>query len=360
MSKSFLKATLLQFTGTVGAGIFSLPYALYFSNFYISALFMVVFAFLVILVNQHYLQIILSTKGDHQLPGYAQIYLGKRFRNLAILNIFILALGALSAYIKLAASFLSALVPISSFDASMIFMLALVLFFLVNNNFFNFLKFILPFIVLFISLVFYSLTFTLHLPTPQASPFSFIFIGPVLFSLASFTIVPEVEEVLRSQKNPKLIRLASMSGTILALFLYLVFSSAIIILSGSHLSTDSISGLSSASPLLASILSFAGFLIVFIASLNFTSVLKEVFYRDLSLNQDLSRFLALLVPFFCLFFSKNSFFDLISITGSITVFISVLIISLIRLKLPATPKDRILIYFLLSVFFFGLLSIFIF
>jgi hypothetical protein len=357
VSRQFIKAAILQFTGTVGAGIFSLPYVIYYSNSYISSLFLVFFAFLVIIVNRFYLDVITRTPGDHQLPGYAHIYLNSKFKNLAVLNIFLLAIGALSAYIQLAGSFINTLIPqIPAPSASIFFVLLISVFFFIKNRIFATIENVLPFVVIFISLLFFFLSQSLHLSPPVSQPFSLIFIGPVFFSLASFTIVPEVEEVLRSARRPQAIKSASMVGTLLALFLYLIFSMSLILLSGPHLSTDSITGLRYSSPLLAQILSFIGILIVFTASLNFINVIKEIFFRDLSFRSSHSHLFAILVPIFCLFFSKTSFLQTISITGSITVFISVLIICLIRLKFSLPAKDKFLLYLIIIIFFIGLLA----
>ena len=79
MNKKFL-ATTFTLTGTIiGAGILGLPYVFAKSGFLVGIFWLIAIASIMIFVNLAMGEITLRTKGNHQLPGYANKYLGKLF-----------------------------------------------------------------------------------------------------------------------------------------------------------------------------------------------------------------------------------------------------------------------------------------
>ena len=184
-----------------------------------------------------------------------------------------------------------------------------------------------PVCLLFLSRYFPLPNFAESLP-------SFAFYGASIFALSGFTIIPEVEEILRHEKNSKkLLYQASAVGTVLAAVTFFLFAYTVIVISGSHLTPDSLTGLLIAAPVLTVVIAIFGLLILFKASLNFLLILRELFYRDLSLPLTVSNFLPFAFPLLTFFLVNISFLAVISLTGDITVFISALFICLIRLKL---------------------------
>jgi hypothetical protein len=162
---------------------------------------------------------------------------------------------------------------------------------------------------------------------------NFSFFGSLIFALAGFIIIPEVEELLRKQKNVRFQLIwASRFGLFLASLTYLLFVISIIVLSKSNLSQDSISGIFQTSPILGKILAIFGIALTFKASLNFTLALKEMFYRDMKLPQKLAIQIAWIIPFFTLLLGNFSFMSIIAFTGSISIGISVFIILCAKLK----------------------------
>ena len=64
--------------GTViGAGIFGIPYVVAKIGFLPGIFYLLTLGTLVLFLNLLYGEVILRTPGDHQLTGYAEIYLGK-------------------------------------------------------------------------------------------------------------------------------------------------------------------------------------------------------------------------------------------------------------------------------------------
>lgn len=342
----FIRAVLLQYTGIIGAGIFALPYVMAISNFWLASLFLVFVGIVMYLVNRFYCQIILKTKGDHQLSGYADIYLNKNFAWLSALNIFLLSVGALAAYVKLAARIIG---------NPWIFIVVLLIFFLLKVKILTLISRPLPLIIFFLTLLLFSFSIQYQSFALPVTSFRFYFFGTMVFALCGFTVIPEVEQVLRPKYRQLLIT-ASFWGLVLALITNFLFALSINLLSGPHLTSDSFTGLALVSPVLASILGFIILISVFTASLNFLEIIKELFYRDLKMSTRNSYILSSIFPLSGFVLGSLPFGSIVSITGSVTVFISALIICLIRLRLHYSRSVVIQSIIIIFVLFLGLIS----
>ncbi len=361
MNPKLVKAIFLQFSGIVGAGIFTLPYLFYHSNFIFSVFLLSTIAVITIILNIFYIEIILKTPGDHQLSGYAEIYLGKFFKVVSSLSIFLIAFGALLVYMKLASVFLAVIFPFLSGILGIIFFL---LIFTVTNflhlkpsgKFFE----ALPFLI-FISIIlifFFSLKFPSSTLISFSAP-SISFLGIIIFTISGFTIIPEIEELLRSTYHKKeyLIK-SSIIGTLISVLVYTLFTYSIIKINGSSVSPDTISGLVASHPLVAKSLALLGLVIIFKAGLNMILIIKEVFYRDFSISQKKSYLLSSLIPFSIFLFLSVSFLSIISVTGAVSVALSAIIICLMRLKISHSILVDVFIFLIIFTFVVGLLSIF--
>ena len=333
-NKTFFKAILLQYSGIVCAGIFVLPYVFYHSNFKFAVFWLILLTFVTMVIHEIYIEVILATKGDHQLAGYADIYLGKFFKNLATINMLFLGFGAISAYIRLGSGFLNIFFPkTNNFILQIIFLLAVTFFHFCDLKIIKKIIHYLPVLSLSIVLLLFTITIKTPFVVQSNSLPNLSVFGTLIFALAGFIIIPEVEEVLRKEKNVRYQLIwASRLGLLLASLTYLLFVISIIVLSRSNLSQDAISGLFQTSPVLGKILAALGIALTFKATLNFTLALKEMFYRDLKLPQKLSIQLAWIIPFFSLFLGAFSFMSIIAFTGSISIGISVFIILCAKLK----------------------------
>ncbi len=338
MKSPFLSAVFLQFMGTIGSGIFVLPYLFHQSNFLFASLFLLFLALVVAALNQFYVDIISHTKGDHQLAGYAKIYLGKRFHLLAVINLLLLSFGAITAYIKLFSQFFILLFPSLNLNAGLLFYL-IILFsiFIFRDHLNHNIMLLIPFFMLFVPIILfiYSFPFINHTSYIINQPLSFSFFGATLFALSSFTIIPEVGEILGNGPTAHKHHLsgAVFTGLLLAVVSYFLYIISVILISGTNLSINSVSGLFLTYPLISRIIAVFGMLVTARASLGFLIVLRELFYRDLKLTRTISDYLPLVFPFFALLLGNVSLITIISLTGHITIFVSAIIICLIRLKI---------------------------
>jgi len=344
--------------GTVGSGIFVLPYLFYHSNFIFSVFFLVILGMVTGVLNNFYAHIVTSTKGDHQLAGYFRIYLGKKFSNLATLNLILLSFGAIAAYLKLFTSFIGVLFP--SLSPVVISAIYLIILFISYRLYFhpaNILDYVIPIFMLIIPVVVFIVSFFSGAPTNSfylVSP-KFSFFGATIYALSGFTIIPEVQEILlKDKKNSHSLSLAVALGMMLVVLSYFLFSYGVIVISNGGVSIDSVTGLSHSLPLLAKIISTFGAVIVMRASFGFLLVLRELFFRDLRLPVFTANYLPLAFPLVALTLGSVSLISLISLTGDITIFVSALLICLIRLRLPTTFWTQFWVMSVMISLFLGL------
>lgn len=356
MSK-FAKAVFQQFSGIVGAGIFALPFIFYYSNFYLAVKLVLIVAVVMFILNSFYATIICKTSQDHQLPGYAQKYLGLKAKFIALFGLLFSCFGILLAYTKLAATFIHLVFPQIPFLITAISFIVLVSFLHLSR--FNFDKKIIQFLpiinlIIIIFVFFGSKSFT-PINFNQITP-NIIYFGGVIFALTGFTIIPEVEETLRSLKNKKiLLRLASGLGLGLAVVVYLLFAYSVIRIGAGGVSSDAVTYIFHQHPLSGYLLIFFGLTTILRSSLNFLLIIKEIFFRDLNLPSSISYFISI-VFFFCTLLLINlPFIKVISFVGLISTFISASIICIIRLKLPKNIFTVIAVFLILGILSTGII-----
>jgi len=357
VKSKFIRATLLQFSGILGAGIFALLYFLYNSNFFWSVIGMFLITIVMMVVNIFYVEIICNIQGDHQLPGYAKKYLGEKFKYLAAVSLAVTGVGAVLAYIKLGSRFIQILWPINNFLAVVIFLLLIILGYLLKIKKIKIILDYLPFITVVIVLVLLQIVLINPLPEIKLQSFNFAFFGIAVFALSGFTVIPEMEEILRGEKKVKTkLAWSSVVGLLLAFVVYIIFSYAIIKLLGNNLTEDSVSGLAKTSYLTAGIIAVFGILTTFKGSLNFMDVIHEIFYRDFKMTKMISSLMAVILPIASLSLFNLSFGSILGWIGAGSIFVSIIIICLIMFKLKNNYLIYSLIILILMVFVIGFVS----
>jgi hypothetical protein len=336
MKSRFLSASFLQFMGTIGSGIFVLPFLFHSSNLIFAGLFLVYLVFVTAVLNQFYVDIIINTSGDHQLAGYASIYLGHNFRLLTALNLLLLSFGAITTYTKLFIRFFTLLFPTIPSNNISIFLILLLFVIYLFRRYLDYNLFIIaPVFMLLIPLVLFLFSFNYPPVNFNSSMPNLGFYGAALFALSGFTIIPEVQEIFGPSGSHlrRKLSLAVISGLLLAAISYSLYIYSVIAISGSALSIDSVAGLVSSLPVFSKIMAVFGMVVTLRASFGFLVVLRELFYRDLKIPKVISDYLPLLFPLLTLTLGGISLITIISLTGNFTIFISALIICLIRLKI---------------------------
>jgi len=332
--KLFFRALFLLVGTIIGSGVFALPYVASKSGF-LPFFFGVLFLGLVTMgLNLFYAEIVLKTSGDHQLPGYVGKHLGRNWMKVSLLFTIVSLGGALLSYVVLGGEFLAlAAGQISHPLHSFWFYLAGAILFWQGfkkltkaESFLTILLILLMVIIPFRLLPFVRLENIILL---GGRPL--FFWGATLFSLVGFSVIPEVEEVLR--KRRRFLIPVIIIGSLLPVALYLFFTFTIWGASGGMVTVDALSGLSAFSPLLSRLGAIIGLLALITSFLSLVNVSKEVYFRDLKIPEGYAKLLAVAPGFFGIFLSPPSFVGIISYTGAISLAISGTMINLIFLKM---------------------------
>lgn len=368
--KSFFNATAVLIGTIIGVGIFGLPYAIAQIGFIPGILYLIGLGLIVLVLNLCYGEIVLRTKKNHQLPGYAEMYLGKWGKLTALLATAIGFYGALLAYLIMAGNFLYSILEnsfaLSAFDYSLIFFA-----FIVMAIFFG--KKIIPQIEFFMAIFLIIVILIISiLGAPQIKfenlipidliNFFFPF-GIILFALGGASAIPIMEIALKEQKF--LLKKAILLGSLIPLILYILFSLVGVGVAGKIISENAIIGLGN---ILGNKILFLGSVFGFFAvSTSFLSLglaLKQIYHYDYNLNKLLSTILVCIFPLLFFLFGWTNFIEIINVTGLSIGGLNGILIILIYWQAKKKGDDapaysmnipRFLTHFIIAIFSLGIL-----
>ncbi len=235
MDKRFW-ATVFTLSGTiVGAGILGLPYVFSRSGFFVGVFWLILLGIVMIAVNLYLGEVALRTKGLHHLPGYARLYLGKRWEKVMFFSVVFGIYSALLAYLigignsfgKLFLSYTSGLGY--GLNYAVIFGICFWLFMtLLLREGLRGLKEVESYGVIGIVLIIVGI-FVWFLPQVDLSNIVsvnysnfFLPFGVTLFALLGFSAMPEVRMVIKG--GEKRLKSAIILGVLIPVILYLFFS----------------------------------------------------------------------------------------------------------------------------------------
>lgn len=362
---------LATLTGTIiGAGLFSLPYITSKVGILVMLFYFLILSAATILIGLIYGEIALRTKEYHRLPGYAEKYLGDKFKKIAFFSNTLGLTGSLLAYLIIGGNFLGSILNFSFGKNVYIYVLiffvigAILTFFGIKSiarvESFLFLLFI--FILVFI---FYKAFFIIDINNLFNFNAKYLFLpyGAVLFSLSGTTLIPEVEEML--SKNPKKLKKVIIGSILIAAITYLFFIYLILGITGNNVSQDAITGLKNylGSGIVALALTF-GLLTVFTSFITISLTLKKILWYDLRLKKNLAWLIACFAPLILFLLGFDNFISVIILTGGVMLGIDIIIIILIYLKAKKEGDVRpayslslpyLFLYFIIIFFIIGII-----
>ena len=370
MDKTFRAIAILIGT-TIGAGIFGIPFVISKIGFLPGIIYLLVLGCLTLFLNLIYGEIILRTPGDHQLTGYGEIYLGKTGKTLATVSLFVALYGALLAYLIKIGEFLSLILGVENptlFSLLFFVFATIAVFFGLRTI--SFLEgvvviFLLGLIFLIGILGFEKINFTNFV----GSNLSYLFLpyGVILFALAGFSVIPEMEEILR--KEHKNLKKSIIIGSLIPLFVYFLFAGVVVGISGFQTSDDAISGLSLFLPtFVVNFGAFMGILAMGGSYLILGYVLREVWFRDFKLPKFFALVLACFPSLILFLLGAKSFIPVLGITGAVSGGLGGILIILMYQKAKRVSKrepayslklPKLLLLILALIFCLGIFSPFL-
>src|SRR3989344_4472703 len=288
--RGFWNAVFTLVGVTVGAGIFALPFVVAKAGFLTGVLVLLVVGLLMLLVSLYLGEVILRTKGKHQLSGLAEVYFGKWGKRVMLFILIFSVYGALFGYTLGGGELLGALFGFKPELGSWIFFIVLALVLLFD---------LAPF-ARFENLVLFSWR---SLLVPY---------GVVLFSYLGVSVLPEMSFELseRGKLKKAIIYCVLISGGV-----YVLYVAAMAGVFGLEQEEVSVLALGRVSPFFFMLGAVFGLLALSTAFVALGFALKENFALDFKRSEGVSWVYVMIVPAFLLAMHVGGFVKVLNVTG---------------------------------------------
>ena len=227
MNKKLWVAAFTLTGSIIGAGILGLPYVFSRIGLGVGLAYLLFLGLAMMLVYLYLGEVALSVKSNHQLPGYAEKFLGKKGKRLMIIVMLFAVHSSLLAYLLGIGKSLSVMF-FGNYIYTIIFSILFWIFmsFLLKGGLKE-LKKAEPYGVLAIALIILITFFVfgsridISNLTFFDSSFMFLPIGVIIFAFLGFTTIPILKMELKG--NEKLLRKAIIIGVAIPIVLYSLF-----------------------------------------------------------------------------------------------------------------------------------------
>jgi len=318
---------LSTFCGTIiGVGLFGLPYVASKIGFVPIILYFIIVGSVAIIIHLIFGEVVQRTKGLHRLPGYAEIYLGKKWKIFSSASGVVGIAGSILAYIIVGGKFLSDLFRpylggTESFYLIVYFSLGMLLVYLGSKSISKtelimlFLFFVITIFLLIKSIGSINYSFLSGF-RPQ---YLFLPYGVIMFSLWGASVIPETSEILGA-KFEKSLKNIITGGIIISTATYLIFIFSVLGVTGIHTTSEALTGLIARfGDGIASLALMFGILTTFTSFLTLGITLKKIFWYDLKISHFNSWLLVAAIPAGLYILGFTNFIAIISFVGTITL-----------------------------------------
>src|SRR3989344_9106631 len=352
--KNFWLAVFSLVGTTVGAGIFSLPYAFAKTGFFLGFIEFAVLVSVVLLIQRMLGEITLRTEDKKRLAGITDNYLGSFWGNLVMASVLLGGAGTLLVYIILGGSFFSLLTELDIFWSSMAFFAFWFTAILARPKNFGKMEFYVSSSVIFIIVLIAAFNFgDINFNNFRGTDIKNFLTpyGVILFAMTGYTVIPKMEDLLGANKHK--LKKAIKYGTLIPALVYLLFVFVIVGVSGKLTSEDAIFGFSQAlnSSFIMYVGALLGLLAVSGAAISFGIYFRETLWYDLKLNKNIAWLITGLVPFSLFIFGARNVIPVINIVGALFFGFQAFVILLIYKKIK--KSENILYYIAGAAMLFG-------
>jgi tyrosine-specific transport protein len=320
---SLFGAVALIVGSAVGAGIFGLPYTFVQSGFWVGCAYLIGLGAILLLVNLAYGEVVLHTDGTHQFPAYVEKYLGKRWKRLALVSLFIGFYGALAAYFLEVSSLLRNVLQPTLGGADYWYLLsyasimAVALYFGLRTvaNAEKVLMVIMLTLITGLCIFALPRVDTGHYSTINPGQL-FLPYGVVLFALASAAAIPDMKNILTKQRH--LLRRAIVWGSVIPIVVYLVFALSVVGITGPATSESAVVGLGAAlGPTALLFGSIFGIITMSTSGLMCGLILKEIYMYDYKWPAPAAWLAVLVPPLIIVLLQFLSFVEILGLSGAL-------------------------------------------
>lgn len=370
-SKNYFYAVMTLVGTITGAGIFALPFVIAHAGYVTFLVYLPLLVAAQCLIHLLYAKVVLSTREEHRIPGYAEEYGGKKWKKVVSFFCLVGGYGSLLAYIILGGTFLHNLLGKNLGGSLMTY--TVVLFAIEALIVFAGLKMFAraeSFLTGALVVMFGVLTVKC-LPHLSAGNFTAVNwgeillpYGPIFFAIGGDAAIPEVCRLLSKEKEK--IKSAIILGTVSSALLMAVFALAVVGVMGGRVTPDSLTGLSQyfGNGVITSALIF-GVLCIVTSCLVYLQAVREIFWWDFKINKNLAWLLAVAVPLAIYLLGIKNITSVVGFTGLVSGGLLGIILILLTRAVDKNPQKKspiktrtsnILTLVLCSLFILGFLS----
>ncbi|MBU4421453.1 hypothetical protein L6259_03910 [Candidatus Parcubacteria bacterium] len=322
-TKNYIRGVGMMVGTIIGVGIFGVPYVLAQSGIIVGLFYFALLGTILTLNHLLFGEMLLRVKGKHHLAGLAGHFGNRSWEYFALLVTTFSFYGALIAYIILGGKFLEiVLTPFFGqglFIYQMIFFSFMSFFVLVGVRLVAFSELFMSFLLLAVMAVIVGF----GIPKINIANFftfnlnqAFLPYGVILFSLAGAAAIPEMVEIMPREK--KKLKSAIIVGTLIPLFLTLIFSLVVVGITGANTVQDAVEGLrASVGDWIVYLGAIFGLFAVATSFLAMALYLREQFWYDLKINKYISWLLACVIPLLIFLFGTRNFIQVVGFTGAV-------------------------------------------
>lgn len=380
MAKKEVYEAIATLVGTViGAGVLGIPYVMATAGFLTGLIVILVVCGVVTLMYLYYGEVVLRTKGKHQLTGYAQQYLGKPGKYFATASMVIGIYGALTAYILGVGASLKSIFGGSPLAYSLVFFVFVALLVYMGIKAIEKSELILIFLIIAVILAISVLSFN-RIEVSNLNHFNLTKIllpyGVIIFAFMGTAAIPEMREIL--VRNEKELKKSIIIGMAIPLILYIVFTLVVVGVVGlegfSALDADQRIATIALSSFVGEHLALLGNIFAILAMttsfLTLGLALREMYEYDFKVKKRLAWALTFFFPLVFAMSRLTDFIQIIGLAGALTGGINACLIVLMfwqaKKKGERKPEFSLsankalgfmLIFMLLLGTIYGLLSI---
>ncbi|PIR97296.1 MAG: hypothetical protein COT91_02060 [Candidatus Doudnabacteria bacterium CG10_big_fil_rev_8_21_14_0_10_41_10] len=316
---TFFESVALLTGAVVGAGYLGIPFVVSRIGFPLGVLLIVAIGLIVMVQYLALTEITLRTKGKHQIAGYVEKYLGKRTARVVEAFFVLEIYGVMLAFLIGEGRVLFAVFGGEPMVYSLIFFVITAIIIFYGLKLIEHIEFLLTLVImtLIAGIAFFSWS-SIRFENLEVSEISGIVsaYGVILFAFLGAAVIPEIRQALKGRE--KMFSKTVVVGALIPIVLYIVFTFAVLGVTGSQTTEIATIGLGEAlgkwaivaGNLLAALTMTAGFLTGALA-------LKEVFWFDMKLKKPLAFSLTMIGPFILLLAGIKSFIEILFIVGAV-------------------------------------------
>ncbi|MDP3733599.1 MAG: aromatic amino acid transport family protein [Nanoarchaeota archaeon] len=358
----------------VGAGVLGIPYVVSQAGFLYGFLLMLVLGVAFMIIHLFMGEIVLRTKKQYQLTGYAEKYLGKKGKVIMTLSMLLSTYGALTAYLIGEGATLQTVIGFGNplIYTFIFFIISLIIIYKGMKTAGNTELILVGLLLLSVMLMgIFSMDEISLANLGGFTPANFFLpYGVILFAYMALPAIPEVQEVLGKNKNK--MKKAIIAASIIPIFLYILFALVVVGIVGKanfsllepsqQIATIALSIYSL--PILGLCANILAILAMFTSFLTLGIALIELYEYDYGLKRSLAFVLTFSIPLAIVLLKLTSFIAVLAVTGAFAGGLEGILVVLMywKAKLAGDRKPeyqlgqfRVIGMLLILIFAFGII-----